>query len=107
HEIRTPLNGIIGITNLLKLNHTPEQEEYINNLMFSADHLLQLINDILDLDKIESDKLELVYTEIDLPELISNIKNQFQSLADAKAIKLISGIDGNIPRKIIGDAVRI
>ncbi|MGS2739717.1 ATP-binding protein [Sinomicrobium sp. M5D2P17] len=107
HEIRTPLNGIIGITNLLKLNHTPEQEEYINNLMFSADHLLQLINDILDLNKIESDKLELVYTEIDLPELIFNIKSQFQSLADVKGIKLFSRIDRNIPRKIIGDAVRI
>lgn len=107
HEIRTPLNGIIGITNLLKLNHTPEQEEYIDNLMFSADHLLQLINDILDLNKIESDKLELVYTEVDLPELIVNIKNQFKSLADAKSVKLVSRIDKNVPRKIIGDPVRL
>ncbi len=107
HEIRTPLNGIIGITNLLKLNHTPEQKEFIDNLMFSADHLLQLINDILDLNKIESDKLELVQSEMDLPELIAHIKNQFQSLADAKGIKLLSRIDRNIPHRILGDSIRI
>ncbi|MBC9794899.1 PAS domain-containing protein [Sinomicrobium weinanense] len=107
HEIRTPLNGIIGITNLLKLNHTPGQKEYIDNLMFSADHLLQLINDILDLNKIESDKLELVYTEVDLPELILHIRNQFKSLADAKDLTLRCHIDKNIPQKIIGDTVRL
>lgn len=107
HEIRTPLNGIIGIANLLKLNYTAEQEEYISNLMFSADHLLQLINDILDLNKMERDKFELVYAEVDLFELIKNIHNQFKSLAIAKGLELVSHVDNNISRTVIADPIRI
>lgn len=107
HEIRTPLNGIIGISNLLKLNHTMDQEEYIRSLIFSADHLLRLINDILDLTKIESDKLELVKAEVDIPELVRNIKNQFKSLAEVKGILLKSFVDDDIPRRLIADPVRL
>ncbi|MEC5143945.1 ATP-binding protein [Chitinophaga sp. 212800010-3] len=107
HEIRTPLNGIIGISNLLKLNHTMDQEEYIRSLIFSADHLLRLINDILDLTKIESDKLELIKAEVNIPELVRNIKNQFKSLAEAKKIQLKSLLDDDIPTRIIADPVRL
>lgn len=107
HEIRTPLNGIIGISNLLKLNHTMDQEEYIRSLIFSADHLLQLINDILDLTKIESDNLELLKAEVNLPELVRNIKNQFKSLAEAKGILLKSFVDDDIPVRLIADPVRL
>ncbi len=107
HEIRTPLNGIIGIANLLKLNYTPDQEEYISNLLFSADHLLQLINDILDLNKIERDQFELTYSIVNLHELVKNIHNQFQSLADAKQLKLLSDVDSNIPKKVIADVIRV
>ena len=107
HEIRTPLNGIIGIANLLKLKHTMDQEEYVRSLIFSADHLLQLINDILDLTKIESDKLELVLAEINIFELVKNIKNQFKSLAESKGIQLKSFIDDEIPQRLIADPVRL
>lgn len=107
HEIRTPLNGIIGIANLLKLNYTADQEEYVSNLLFSADHLLQLINDILDLNKMERDQFELVHTIVDLHELVKNIKNQFKSLAAAKGLELISHVDKDIPKKVIADAIRI
>ena len=107
HEIRTPLNGIIGIANLLKLSHTKDQKEYIENLIFSADHLMQLLNDILDLTKMENEKLELVLTEIDLFQLVKNIKNQFKSLAEAKGIHLKSYIDARVPRLIIADSIRI
>lgn len=107
HEIRTPLNGIIGITNLLKLNYTPEQEEYISNLLFSADHLLELINDILDLNKIERNLFELSYSEVNLPQLVRNIQNQFNSLADVKGLELLTNIDEEIPQKIIADVIRI
>lgn len=107
HEIRTPLNGIIGIANLLKLNHTMDQEEYIGNLIFSADHLMQLINDILDLTKMENEKLELIVAEIDLFRLIKNIKNQFRSLAEAKGIQLKSFIDDDIPQRLIADQIRL
>lgn len=107
HEIRTPLNGIIGISNLLKLNHTLDQEEYIRSLIFSADHLLRLINDILDLTKIESDKLELLEAEVNFAELVSNIKSQFKSLAEAKGILLKSFVDDDIPDRLIADPVRL
>ncbi|SEN08141.1 PAS domain S-box-containing protein [bacterium A37T11] len=107
HEIRTPLNGIIGITNLLKLKHTPAQKEIVNNLLFSADHLLRLINDILDLSKMENSKLELIQAEIDLPGLIRNIRNQFSSLAEVKGIRLVSLLDQEIPTRLIGDPTRL
>lgn len=107
HEIRTPLNGIIGIANLLKLNHTKEQKEYINNLIFSADHLLSLINDILDLTKIESDSVELVNTEVNLLQLTEDIKNQFVSLAESKGIKLELIHIGKIPQIVIADPIRL
>lgn len=107
HEIRTPLNGIIGIANLLKLNYIPEQEEYIHNLQFSADHLLQLINDILDLNKIEREQFELNYSVVNLHDQIKNIQNQFKSLADIKGLSLVSTVDDNIPRKIVADVTRL
>lgn len=107
HEIRTPLNGIIGIANLLKLRHTMDQEEYVRSLIFSADHLLQLINDILDLTKIESDKLELILAEVNIFELVKNIKNQFKSLAESKGIQLKSFVDDDIPQRLIADPVRL
>jgi len=107
HEIRTPLNGIIGIANLLKLNHTEDQKEYVNNLIFSADHLLSLINDILDLTKIESDQVELVNTEVNLLQLTESIKNQFVSLTEAKGIKLESVLSGKIPQTVIADPIRL
>lgn len=107
HEIRTPLNGIIGIANLLKLNYTSDQEEYVSNLLFSADHLLQLINDILDLNKLERDQFDLTYSIVNLHELAKNIHNQFKSLADAKGLVLESHVDKDVPKKIIADVIRI
>ncbi|WP_119079359.1 ATP-binding protein [Chitinophaga alhagiae] len=107
HEIRTPLNGIIGITNLLKLNYTQEQEEYISNLLFSADHLLQLINDILDLNKIERQQFELSPSAVNLHDLVRNIRNQFASLAEAKGIALQTTVDKAIPKKVMADVVRL
>lgn len=107
HEIRTPLNGIIGIANLLKLNYTTEQEEYVSNLLFSADHLLQLINDILDLNKLERDQFELTYTIVNLHELVKNIHNQFKSLAAAKHLELESHVDKDIPKKVVADMIRL
>ncbi|NBA84800.1 response regulator [Emticicia sp. CRIBPO] len=107
HEIRTPLNGIIGIANLLKLNHSEDQKEYISNLIFSGDHLMQLINDILDLTKMENDKLELAYSELDLRQLVKNIKNQFQNLAETKKIQLNETIDDRLPGAVFADSVRL
>lgn len=107
HEIRTPLNGIIGIANLLRLRHTEQQAEIVDNLLFSADHLLTLINDILDLNKIDNNKLDLAQTEFSLGGLVRSIRNQFVSLADAKGIRLVSLFDQEIPEQLIGDPVRL
>ncbi|MFB2119057.1 ATP-binding protein [Parapedobacter sp. 2B3] len=107
HEIRTPLNGIIGIANLLRLRHTEQQAEIVDNLLFSADHLLTLINDILDLNKIDNNKLDLAQTEFSLGGLVRSIRNQFVSLADAKGIRLVSLFDQEIPEQLIGDPARL
>ena len=107
HEIRTPLNGIIGTANLLGLNKMPEQEELIDSLIFSSNHLLGLVNDILDLNKIESDKLELVHKPLQLSSLVTNIKHQFTSMAEDKGLRLITDIDTAIPNYILADEVRM
>ncbi|GEP96420.1 PAS domain-containing hybrid sensor histidine kinase/response regulator [Chitinophaga cymbidii] len=107
HEMRTPLNGIIGITSLLQRDHTPEQAEYISNLSFSANHLLQLINDILDLHKIESRNMRLENTVTDLRELLEKIFGEFRPLAEAKNIRLNSGIHPGVPAQVLGDPLRL
>lgn len=107
HEIRTPLNGIIGIANLLGINHTPEQQEYVNNLIFSSNHLLRLVNDILDLSKVESDKLELVTCNVNLNQLVDSIRNQFKGMAESKGVYLKTHLDEGIPATVIADPTRL
>ena len=73
HELRTPLNGIIGASNLLTKNNTlPEQSEYLNILKYCSNHMLELINNILDYNKIEAGKLDIHLTEMNLKQLIQN-----------------------------------
>ncbi len=88
HELRTPLNGILGYIQLLKSdrNLTTEQQESLNNAQQCGDHLLTLINDVLDLAKIEADKMELSLTEMNLPLFIKSIVNLFQMRSDQKGI---------------------
>ena len=107
HEIRTPLNGIIGISNLLKLNHTDDQKAYVDNLIFSGNHLLELLNEVLDLTKIENGALELIMSEVNIRDLIGNITSQFEALSQAKGIALTSTVDAEIPEMIIADSVRL
>ncbi|MBS0026947.1 ATP-binding protein [Chitinophaga sp. 22321] len=107
HEIRTPLNGIIGITHLLKMNYHPAQEEFIDGLIYSSEHLLQLINDIMDLNRIETENLELHFSEVDLTQLIQQIKGQLSQQATEKGLWLNSVVDLNMPRYIMADPIRI
>lgn len=103
HEIRTPLNNIIGLANLLKMDHAPGNEEYINNLVFSSNHLLQLINDILNLHKIEEGKLDRHLEKLSLASLADNIKNQFIPFANEKKITLKSETDPAIPHWVMAN----
>ncbi|WP_316833635.1 response regulator [Pedobacter nutrimenti] len=109
HEIRTPLNGIIGICNLLNqsLFSDPKTIEYIDHLNFSSNHLLHLVNDILDLEKIESRKMELSEKETDLISLVRNIGKQFTPMAEAKGLKLEFFHNEGIPKCLMIDDLRL
>lgn len=107
HEIRTPLVGIIGSSNQLKQGSSVDQDETINNLLFSSEHLLRLVNDVLDFNKIESGQLRLIQAEVDLLELLANIKNQFHAMAEAKGITVVVQVDALVPPRIMGDPTRL
>ncbi|MCX5782707.1 MAG: ATP-binding protein [Elusimicrobia bacterium] len=108
HEIRTPLNSIIGIADLFaETKLTDQQKEYVSILKKSGDTLLSLINDILDLSKIEAKKMALYYTNFNLEEIIQQILEIFQVHASQKGITLEYNIEKNVVSFLIGDANRL
>ena len=108
HEIRTPMNAIIGMTHLL-LEDNPRkgQLENLKSLKFSADSLVQLINDILDLNKIESGKIELEQREFDLRDAVKRINYLYKPRAEEKGVDFKVSIDPLVDRYIIGDQGRL
>ncbi|MCW3103134.1 MAG: multi-sensor signal transduction histidine kinase [Bacteroidetes bacterium] len=108
HEIRTPMNGIIGMTNHLKDTAlTNEQREYISAINESANSLLVLINDLLDLSKINAGKMTFEKKAFRLSDLFKNLVYSLQYRSTEKNIRLISSIDEAIPAALIGDPVRL
>ncbi|MDN5211665.1 response regulator [Fulvivirgaceae bacterium BMA12] len=108
HEIRTPLNGIKGFTDLLVKNeHYPEQEKYLEAIQFSTKNLLIIINDILDFSKIEAGKMELEQTEFYFRDLIESIFNSFIFQVKEKGLEISKKIEEKIPETLVGDPVRI
>jgi len=108
HEIRTPLNAIIGFTKLLlNFDLAPKESKYINIIDQSAQSLLGIINDILDLSKMENGNL--IYEKIEFNPFIEfeGVINLFMINANNKNISLVSFIDPIIPQKIIGDPLRL
>jgi signal transduction histidine kinase len=107
HELRTPLNHIIGFTDLVldkdigELNET--QEEYLNDVKQSSTHLLSLINDILDLSKVEAGKLIYNPSEIDIRKLLTNSLTMVKEKAFRHKIKLTQSFDSSVPDTIILD----
>ncbi|MGM0508095.1 MAG: response regulator [Fusobacteriota bacterium] len=104
HELRTPMNGIIGMTELISmtnLNH--EQKNYIKSIEISADRLLNIINDILDISKIEAGKIELYEQKFCLEDLISEVFSVVSYKAHKKKLELINFIDPSIPKFLSGD----
>jgi PAS domain S-box-containing protein len=108
HEIRTPLNEVIGITNLLyQSNPREDQMEYIKTLRFSANHLLTLVNDILDYNKMEAGKIVFEKTEFDLVSMLDDMKRSYSHRAQEKGISFTVEKSADLPPTLIGDPIRL
>lgn len=108
HEIRTPMNAIIGITNhLIEENKNPGNLENLKILKFSADQLLALINDILDISKIEEGKIDFENIDFEIRFLIANIIHSHSLKAKEKGVAVLFELDEKIPTTLIGDPTRI
>ena len=108
HEIRTPMNAIIGFSELvLKMNITKEVRSYVNDIKFASHNLLAIINDILDISKIESGKMELVLDSYYTSQLFNDVSMIISPQVAQKGLMFDAKIDQNIPRALYGDKVRI
>lgn len=108
HELRTPLNGILGFTSLLlKTNITNQQKDYLTTIEQSAQGLLTVISDILDFSKLETGQLTLEYKPIYVRELIEEVFSIYAPQAHEKNMRLVSIINHNVPRNLLGDPQRL
>jgi len=108
HEIRTPLNGIIGMTELVMMsNLEDDQKERLEAVKFSGESLLDIINDILDLSKIEARKLELDFVQFSLRGVIEKVLRPMSSKTSQKNLELILDISNGVPDYYVGDPVRL
>ncbi len=108
HEIRTPLNGVLGMAQALDADALdPGQREKVATILDSGKSLMALLNDVLDLSKIEAGKLEIAPTAGDLLHTMRRTRQLFQSQAEEKGLQLSARVDANLPQRMVYDAVRV
>lgn len=108
HELRTPLNGIIGLTELLlEVIINPHHVEYLKAIQSSGNHLVTIVNDVLDLSKVESGQMQFEETHIDLPEMLQNIVLSFKQKFTQKDIQVNAQLMSQVPTSVLGDKVRL
>ncbi|MFP2995019.1 ATP-binding protein [Spongiivirga sp. MCCC 1A20706] len=109
HELRTPLYGVVGLTSLLldDASFSKKEHSILKSLKFSGDYLLNLINDVLQLSKIESKKVVLNNTSFNIKALLKNIQHSFEYQAEQRNNKVKIKLDKNVPRQLKGDSVRL
>ncbi|MCK9203396.1 MAG: ATP-binding protein [Bacteroidales bacterium] len=111
HELRTPLNSILVLSELLATNKhksmTPEEIEFSNVIHSSGKDLLDLINDILDLSKVEAGRMEIDIEEMNLEELREYVVSAFSPITNQKGIELVINLDKNLPEYIMTDSQRV
>ena len=108
HEIRTPMNAIVGLTHLTLSTPLNEvQQNYLQKIQGASHHLLGIVNDVLDLSKIEAGKLLLEHVRVDVAQILQNVRAQLIDKALAKGLALHLHIDPGLPMDLMGDGLRI